>query len=59
MRYEGADAKPVNTKLKELKAEKERLASALTEASEDKPLLHPNLAAIYRCLLRRRLEWHY
>jgi len=24
------------------------LASALTEESEDKPLLHPNLAAIYR-----------
>jgi hypothetical protein len=47
-RLEGADAKPVNTKLKALKSEKERLASALTEASEDKPLLHPNLAAIYR-----------
>ena len=45
---EGADAKPINAKLKELAADKERLASALTGASEDMPLLHPNLAAIYR-----------
>ena len=28
--------------------ERERLANALTETSEDKPLLHPNLAANYR-----------
>jgi len=45
---EGADAKPINAKLKELEAEKERLESALNEASQDKLLLHPNLAAIYR-----------
>jgi septal ring factor EnvC (AmiA/AmiB activator) len=45
---EGADAKPINAKLKELETEKARLADALSETVDDKPLLHPNLAAIYR-----------
>ena len=45
---EGADAKPINAKLKELEAEKARQENALNAAPEDKPLLHPNLAAIYR-----------
>ena len=45
---EGADAKSINVKLKEMEAEKARLTAALTLAPEEKPLLHPNLAAIYR-----------
>ena len=45
---DGADAKPINAKLNELEAEKVRLTTALGEAADDKPLLHPNLAAIYR-----------
>ena len=45
---DGADAKPINSKLKELEAEKTRQMNALNAAPEDKPLLHPNLAAIYR-----------
>ena len=45
---EGADAKPINAKLKELEAEKTRLSNALSAAPEDQPLLHPNLAAVYR-----------
>jgi len=45
---DGADAKPINAKLKELEAEKARHENALNAAPEDKPLLHPNLAAIYR-----------
>ena len=45
---DGADAKSINAKLKELEAEKTRLSDALSAAPEDKPLLHPNLAAVYR-----------
>ena len=45
---DGADAKPINAKLKELEAEKARQENALNAAPEDKPLLHPNLASIYR-----------
>jgi site-specific DNA recombinase len=45
---DGADAKPINIRLKELEAEKTRLSAALEAAPEDKPLLHPNLAKIYR-----------
>ena len=45
---DGADAKPINAKLKELEAEKTRQTNALNAAPEDKPLLHPNLASIYR-----------
>jgi site-specific DNA recombinase len=45
---DGADAKTINAKLKELEADKDRLTNALSTSSEDKPLLHPNLAAVYR-----------
>jgi len=44
---EGADAKSINVKLKELETEKARLTAALTLAPGEKPRLHPNLAAIY------------
>jgi hypothetical protein len=45
---EGADAKSINVKLKEVETEKARLTASLTLAQTEKPLLHPNLAAIYR-----------
>ena len=45
---EGADAKPINIKLKELEAEEVQLTAALDAAPDSKPLLDPNLAAIYR-----------
>jgi site-specific DNA recombinase len=45
---DGADAKPINAKLKELEAEQARVTAAVAAAPEDKPLLHPNLARIYR-----------
>jgi hypothetical protein len=45
---EGADAKPISAKLNELEAEKTRLTNTLRAAPEDQPVLHPNLAAIYR-----------
>ena len=52
---EGADAKPINTKLKELEVEKTRQTNALAAVPDDKPLLHPNLAAIY-CARIENLE---
>ncbi len=45
---DGADAMPLNAKLKELDAEKERLTAELDAAPDDKPLLHPALAVSYR-----------
>jgi hypothetical protein len=45
---DGADALPLNTKLKELDAEKNRLAAEPQEAPDEKPLLHPALAITYR-----------
>ena len=45
---DGADARAINVRLKELEAEKVRLSNALAAAADDKPLLHPNLAALYR-----------
>jgi DNA invertase Pin-like site-specific DNA recombinase len=45
---DGADARPINAKLKELEAEKIRLADVLATCPKEEPLLHPNLAAIYR-----------
>ncbi len=45
---EGADAKPLNAKLKELDADKIRLEAELEAAVDDQPLLHPSLATIYR-----------
>ena len=44
----GADAKPMNVKLKVLEADQTRLAAELDAASEGQSLLHPNLARIYR-----------
>ena len=45
---DGADAMPLNVKLKELDAEKTRLAAELEAAPDEKPLLHPSLAVSYR-----------
>lgn len=45
---DGADAKPINAKLKELEAKEVQLTDTLSAAPEDRPLLHPNLAAVYR-----------
>ncbi len=44
----GADAKSLNSKLKSLEAEQQRARDALHEQCADRPLLHPNLAKIYR-----------
>jgi hypothetical protein len=44
----GADANAINTRLKDLEAQKARLTDELSAASPDKPLLHPNLATLYR-----------
>ena len=45
---DGADAQPLNAKLKELDAERNRLASELKAAPEEKPLIHPAMAIAYR-----------
>ena len=45
---EGGDAKAINVKLKELEAEKSRLTRELAASPKEEPLLHPNLALIYR-----------
>ncbi len=45
---DGADALPLNTKIKELEARQSQLREQLDNASEPEPLLHPNLAEIYR-----------
>jgi hypothetical protein len=45
---DGADAQPINAKLKELEAKRVRLSDALTASPRDEPLLHPNLASVYR-----------
>jgi DNA invertase Pin-like site-specific DNA recombinase len=45
---DGADALPINAKLKELDAERARLTVALKDSPKEEPLLHPNLASIYR-----------
>ncbi len=45
---DGADAQAINAKLKELEAEKSRLALALEASPQEEPLLHPHLATIYR-----------
>jgi DNA invertase Pin-like site-specific DNA recombinase len=44
----GADAQAINVRLKDLEADKRRLTAALAAAPVDQPLLHPNLAALYR-----------
>ena len=45
---EGGDAQAINVKLKELEAEKSRLTRELATSPKEEPLLHPNLAMIYR-----------
>jgi site-specific DNA recombinase len=45
---EGGDAQAINAKLKELEAEKARLTNELAISPKEEPLLHPNLATIYR-----------
>ena len=45
---DGADAMPLNSKLKELDAERLRLAADLEAATDEKPLIHPALAVAYR-----------
>ncbi len=45
---EGADALPLNAKLKELDAAKAKLAAELEAAPDERPLLHPALAIVYR-----------
>ncbi len=44
----GADAMPLNAKLKQLDADKMRLLAELDLVPDDKPLLHPGLAVSYR-----------
>ena len=45
---DGADAMPLNAKLKELDCERGRLAAELETAPEEKPLIHPAMAIAYR-----------
>ena len=44
----GADAIPLNAKIKELDARKSQLQDLLDHASDPEPLIHPNLAEVYR-----------
>jgi site-specific DNA recombinase len=44
----GANALPLNTKIKELEANRISLQHKLDNASDPEPLLHPNLAEVYR-----------
>ncbi len=45
---DGADATAINAKLKVLEAEQAQLKSELALSGDEQPLLHPNLASIYR-----------
>ncbi len=45
---DGADALPLNTKIKELEGRKKELQDNVDHASDPEPLIHPNLAEIYR-----------
>ncbi len=45
---DGADALPLNTKIKELVGRQKELQDMLDHASDPEPLIHPNLAEIYR-----------
>ena len=45
---DGADALPLNTKIKELEGRKQDLQGKVDNASAPEPLIHPNLAEIYR-----------
>ena len=44
----GADAKALNDKIKELEAARPGLEARIADAPANQPLLHPNLAKIYR-----------
>ena len=45
---DGADALPLNTKIKKQHARQLELEKAISETNDPAPLLHPNLAGIYR-----------
>ena len=45
---DGADALPLNTKIKELEARQSQLQDQLDNATDPEPLIHPNLAEVYR-----------
>ncbi len=45
---EGADAKALNDKIKELEAARPGLEATLADTQLGQPLLHPNLAKVYR-----------
>ena len=45
---DGADALPLNTKIKELEGRQKELQDILDHASDPEPIIHPNLAEIYR-----------
>ena len=45
---DGADALPLNTKVKELEARQFQLQDRLDHATDPEPLIHPNLAEVYR-----------
>jgi len=45
---DGADALPLNAKIKELEARQSQLQDRLDHASDPEPLIHPNLAEVYR-----------
>ena len=50
---DGADARALNAKLKELEAEQGRLKEELNSQDKPQPLLHPNLATVYRKRVER------
>ena len=45
---DGADALPLNTKIKELETRQHELQGKVDNASDPEPLIHPNLAEVYR-----------
>jgi len=45
---DGADALPLNAKIKELQNQQTKFKERLDNASDPEPLIHPNLAEIYR-----------
>lgn len=45
---DGADALPLNAKIKELEARQSQLQDRLDLAADPEPLIHPNLAEVYR-----------
>ena len=44
----GANALPLSTKIKELEARQQKLQDKLSHAADPEPLIHPNLAEMYR-----------